>query len=190
MEQLNKRIEIYESKIKLAVLIIFTLPFSIIGIFMLALETFPNGDLGEIVFHTICFIFLSIWTIICIVKLFSKKPLVIIDEIGIINNTNKLTADMGYIQWAKIEKLSLWSHQLNRFIFISIKEPCRCHMNPLQKVIIRICAKLKFLNSYGFKYSLNARLVLDATLLDMNDKEIRRILEERLSEYKRSKEYE
>lgn len=139
---LTEQTIVYQSKKKLVGQIIFCIAFVAVGIWILTnknridktfVETYRLnlfiGGLTVLVFAS----FLSLW----IFKLLDKKPGVLVDENGIVDNSTYIS--VGKIPWSDIESVKPSNYSSN-VITVILKEPAKYidkQKNPIKKKLLK-----------------------------------------------------
>lgn len=114
---------------------------------------FTVGVVGAIVF--------GFATIILFIKLFDKKPGLIIDQEGIMDNTN--SSSVGLIRWSEITGITTKKIASTQFILLQVKNPEEyiSKASRLKKLSLR-----QNLNSYGTPITLTS-VGLDCTFSEL-----------------------
>ncbi|HLO82045.1 MAG TPA: STM3941 family protein [Chitinophagaceae bacterium] len=122
----EQRIEIPLSKLKLVLMLMGALAFVAIGFwFVLAPPDIDSSfwrNPARIAFAGYAsIIFFGLCGVVIVRKLFDRKPGLIIDSKGVIDNSSGLSA--GYILWTDVENISVVEIQKQRLLMLEVKNP-------------------------------------------------------------------
>jgi hypothetical protein len=169
-----EKIEIYSNKTKATFLLIISLVFSFSTIFL-----FENINLNKGIFHkflTILGFILFFSGIILAVKLLLRKePLLIItSEEILINQVLMKPIKINFKDIKSFEVVSIYNRgfRTNTQIYIEMKEPTEKYKNSMQ---------YKFLFWISSPRIANSQYGIQTTFLDINYKELLKILNKKLS---------
>lgn len=109
------------------------------------------------------------------IKLFDKKPGLIINQKGITDNSSFLS--VGLILWSDIEKIKFLSLEGNNFIMISVKN----HVSFLSKIHNPLKRKMMRLNRFNY----GGEISIPENFLKFNQKELHKNLNARFADYKK-----
>ncbi len=123
----NKTIEIQLNKSKLLFSILGSIVFVLLGIWMM-IEA-PNGDSSSFfkipvlmfLVGLICVVFFVFVCIVALRKLFSKKPGIVINHEGIMDNSTGFS--VGFVSWKDIEQIQPSQVVLQKFLLIMVSNP-------------------------------------------------------------------
>ena len=106
-------------------------------------ETIRISGIAGVVFFGICFV-------IIVLKLFDKKPGLIIDQFGITNNSN--ATSMGLIEWDDITGIEKKQIMSTKFLILHTNKPEK-YINRAKHSISKYAMKLNF-KTYGSPISI------------------------------------
>ena len=155
MTKMTGRIEIPLSKKKLSLMLIGSIAFVAIGLwFIINPPTISNPIFGNHIYLSVVGIssvlFFGICAIYIIAKLQDKKPGLIIDELGIIDNSSGVAS--GQILWTDIDSISVIEIYRQKIILLKVTNP----QDYLDKQISGFKRKMMSLNfkMYGTPLSI------------------------------------
>lgn len=174
-----KTIEIYSSKKKSFLLLISSLLFVIIGIWMfMNAENLTGFRSGSPIFikgiGIISFLFFGLGFYISIKQLVKNKLFVIIDKSGI--NVNPKKNPSEFISWNNIEGFSELQIQSQKMVLINLNNPDYWIENENNRIRKRL-AQFN-LDNYGSPF------VLSAISMQINHAELVEVLNENFEKYK------
>ncbi len=153
------RIEIQLSKFKLTLLLLGAILFVIGGIFFITNPSrFANTDFNHqpkfeiLLLGYVCIIFFGACGIIAIIKLFSNKPGLIIDDRGITINPDSFSK--LFIRWEEIKSFGIEDVSRAKMIMVYLKYP-ENFINLLDNKLKRKMALFSF-NTYGSPIGITA----------------------------------
>lgn len=115
------------NKSKVALYLIGSLLLVLAGVFVFYNCLHGQGRyvLGSIeltyIIAILCFVFFGYASVIFLVKLFSDKPGIVINELGIIENATAVVN--GLIPWKDIKSVELYKMQSQKFVLIYVHNP-------------------------------------------------------------------
>jgi hypothetical protein len=170
------KIEIPYSKIKLTIGTIFSFLFVIGGFFMLISMNNENfiynlvvktfGILGIIFFGTTC--------VYGAFRLFDNKPGLIIDDFGIIDNSNM--SSIGLLEWIDIKEIKTKSYNSTSFLLIYLYDSDK-YLNKANGF------KRRLLKANNKKYKTPISII--SNTLDCNFDELEMIISEKFNDNKK-----
>jgi hypothetical protein len=170
------RIEIPYSKTKLIIGTFFSLLFVIGGYFMLISikHEFFLYNIFIKIFGILGILFFGVTFGYGIIKLFARKPGLIINENGIIDNSNM--SSIGLIEWKDIREIKTQDYQSTSFLLIFLYDNDK-YLNNANRF------KRRLLNANNKKYRTPFSIV--ANTLDCNFNELAMVLKQRFKEYRK-----
>lgn len=173
---MSEKIIIKRSLKKNILLLLGSMVFTIIGIlFILYPNEFHRRSISNPEFVTIIGItgvtFFGLGTIFLLLKLFDKKPGLIIDETGITDNTSLLS--IGLIQWKDIKGIESVTINKSHLLFIKVHNPSD-YISKGKTYIKRLAMKV---NSKMYSSPIS----ISASTLDIKFKDLQRLLRHRIS---------
>ena len=175
----EEQIEIPLSKTKMMLSFFGSLIFAVLGIWFIINPPKSNHFLfGNPIVIFIAgiasLIFFGIIAIIIFRKFSDKKPGLIINRNGIIDNSSGVSA--GIIPWSDILEISIAQVMSQKFLMIIVKNP-KEYLNKVKSPIKRNTMKMNY-KTYGSPISISA----NSLATDFDDLYI--LISEKLSEYK------
>ena len=118
-------VTIYTSKFKLLTILLLSLGFVVLGVWMLYMSRFETAitlfllriiGLASIVFFGLCGLYPAI-------KLFDTQPRLVLDSVGIIDRSSAVS--VGRIPWQDIRKIDITQVERQKFLTFYVIEPQR-----------------------------------------------------------------
>lgn len=167
-----KKIEIFPSKIKATILLVINFFFTVSIVFLFNDINLNKGVFDKIITVLGLILFFS-GTILSIKLLLRKEPLVVItDEKIFIKQVWQKSIKINFKDVKSFEIISIYNRgfRTNTQIFIEMKEPVGKYKNS---------AQYKFLFWFSPKFA-NSQYAIQTTFLDINYKELLKILNKKL----------
>ena len=174
-----KKIEIYSSKKKSFLLLVGSLLFVFIGIYLfINAENFTGFRARNPYFikgsGIVCVLFFGLGIYISIKQLMKNQLILIIDKKGLNVNPKKTLTE--FIEWKNIKNFSELKMQSQKFVIINVDNSeywIKKEESSIRKKLMKFN-----LNNYGSPFNLSANL------MQINYTELMKILNENLNKYK------
>lgn len=172
--------EIQTSKIKILLIFLGCIGFVVLCYYLFKYPEdftsyrYRNPKVAKVV-GAIGMFFFSIILIYIPIKLFDKKPGLIIDEKGIFDNSSAVT--VGFIEWSDVKSLKTISINSTKLLLICMYNPEKYMdgFNKVKRVMLKTNNRI-----YGTPISINA------TGLKINFKNLEELITEKFQQYKDS----
>ena len=102
--------------------------FVIIGLWMLIAE---DLILFRII-GVVCFLYFGLCTVLYVVKLFSKKPMLVVNEKGITDNTG--ATSLGFMPWTDIKEIKMISKARSIEVVLFDEEKYLSRLSPIKRI--------------------------------------------------------
>ena len=143
-----------------------------------AVGLLPRGTLLGLAMHAflvITIVFFGLCGLYAAVKLFDRTPGLVIDEVGIIDNSSGLA--VGRIPWSEIEGIHITRVQGQRFLTLQVRDP--------EKYVKRSSFLRRQITWLNVKY-FNGPIHISANGLKMGFDELVKVVGQRFEEYRRA----
>lgn len=177
MTNTTGQIEIELSKKKLILMLVGAIAFVIIGLwFVIAPPTIDNPFFGNptrlLIIGIVAIVFFGLCSIVIAHKILDNKAGIIIDNVGIIDNSSGVAA--GQIIWSDIENISTIEIHRQKIIMLEVKNP-QDYIDKQTSGFKRRMMQLNF-NMYGTPLSITS----NSLKIDFDD--LFKILNDQLNE--------
>lgn len=175
----ENQIEIPLSKSKMILTFLGSLIFVLIGIWFLlnppkSNHWFFGNEIVIFVFGLAAILFFGLVAVTIFRKLLDKKPGLIINSQGIIDNSSGISA--GLIPWTDIQQIKTVQVMSQRFLMFTVKNP-QDYLDKASTTLKRNAMKVNY-KTYG------APISISSNALKINFDELHKMLLEKMSENK------
>jgi hypothetical protein len=158
MALIRQQIEIQLSKIKLLLVLIGSLTFVALGLWLVISQPTIHVDSSTVdlirlfIAGWLSIIFFGLCTLLSIRKLADNRPGLTINDIGITDNSSGISC--GQIHWSDILNISVLKIQRQKFIMLQVKNP-EDYINRQTSKFKRKMLKMNF-NKFGSPLSISS----------------------------------
>ncbi|MCY0969752.1 STM3941 family protein [Chryseobacterium wangxinyae] len=184
MKKIEEQIEIRLSKVKMIMMFIGGLSLFVIGLLLVFFEpgyidytsrrSWIMRPIPRFLSGLLLIIFFGFFLVFILIKLFDKKKGIIINKIGIIDNSSGLS--VGLVLWSDIKEIEIVTINHQKLIMLILKNP----QDYLNKVTSKLKRKGMQINYkwYGSPISISANT------LQISHKDLFRLISEKMEQYK------